>query len=199
MKGAITMEALAYEYAGDVHEEYELINGEVYMMARPSVRHWRISHNVVNIFERKLRGKRCEAFGEIDVHLGEGDDVIPDAMIVCNPDIITDRRIEGTPDLVVEVVSKSTERKDRREKLETYAKYGVKEYWIVEPRRKSVEVYLLKEGAFVLDNIYYFYTDKEWADMDEEELAEANTQKMIKVSLYDDFIVDVAEVFRDVE
>ena len=199
MKGAITMEALAYEYAGDVHEEYELINGEVYMMARPSVRHWRISHNVVNIFERKLRGKRCEAFGEIDVHLGEGDDVIPDAMIVCNPDIITDRRIEGTPDLVVEVVSKSTERKDRREKLETYAKYGVKEYWIVDPIKKSLEVYLQYEGRLVLARIHYQYSDRELSYMNDKERAEADAQNSIKITLYEDFVVDIHDVFANID
>ena len=193
------MEALAYEYAGDVHEEYELINGEVYMMARPSVRHWRISHNVVNIFERKLRGKRCEAFGEIDVHLGEGDDVIPDAMIVCNPDIITDRRIEGTPDLVVEVVSKSTERKDRREKLETYAKYGVKEYWIVDPIKKSLEVYLQYEGRLVLARIHYQYSDRELSYMNDKERAEADAQNSIKITLYEDFVVDIHDVFANID
>ena len=187
--------ALAYK---DEYEAYELINGEVYMMARPSLEHADISYNITNIFKNYLRGKRCRAFSEVDVYLGEKDHVIPDVLIVCNPDILTEKRVEGVPDLIVEIFSPSTGMKDRTVKFSTYAKYGVKEYWIVEPRRKSVEVYLLREGQYVLDNIYYFYTDKEWADMDEEELAEANTQKMIKVSLYDDFIIDVAEVFRDV-
>ena len=189
-------EALAYQ---EEHRDYELINGEVYMMARPSLNHIRIEKNITRLFDLHLKGKKCEAFNEADVYLSDKDHVIPDVVIVCNPEILTDKRIEGVPDLIVEIFSPSTGMRDRTVKMLTYEKYGVKEYWIVEPRRKSVEVYLLKEGAFVLDNIYYFYTDKEWADMDEEELAEANTQKMIKVSLYDDFIVDVAEVFRDVE
>ena len=125
--------------------------------------------------------------------------MIPDVVIVCNPEIITEKRIEGTPDLVVEILSKSTEKKDRIDKLLTYEKYGVKEYWLVDPIRKSVTVYLLRDGKFDLDNIYYFYTEKEWADMDDKERAEAEAQRMIKVSLYDDFIIDVADVFEDVD
>ena len=187
---------LAYqqEYAA-----YELINGQEYMMTRPSIDHIQIQGNVYERFKRYLRGKGCRTFNEPDVYLSEEDHVIPDVVIVCNPDILTEKRVEGAPDLIVEILSRSTGMKDRVVKLLTYAKYGVKEYWIVEPRSKSVEVYLLKEGQYALNNIYYFYTEKEWADMDEEELAEANTQKMIKVSLYDDFIIDVADVFEDVD
>ena len=75
----------------------------------------------------------------------------------------------------------------------------MKEYWLVSPRGKSVEVYLLHDGVLLLDNIYYFYSEKEWADMDTKERAEAESQKMIKVSLYDDFIIDVADVFEDID
>ena len=188
--------ALAYK---EDYEAYEMINGEVYMMARPSLEHIGIEDNIIGIFKNYLRGRRCRAYSEPDVYLSEKDHVIPDVVIVCNPDILTEKRIEGVPDLIVEIFSPSTGMKDRTVKFATYAKYGVKEYWIVEPRRKSVEVYLLKEGQYELDNIYYFYNEKEWADMDEEELAEANTQKLIKVSLYDDFIIDVADVFRGVD
>ena len=193
------MEALSCEHVSDSYEEYELINGEAYMMARQSVKHMRIEGNIFGRFDRFLRGKKCTALFEVDVHLGEGDDVIPDVMIVCNPDIITDRRVEGTPDLIVEVLSKSTGKKDRREKLETYAKYGVKEYWIVDPLNKSVEVYLQYEGRLVLARIHYCYSDKELSYMNDKEKSAAETQNSIKISLYDDFIVDVRDVFENVE
>ena len=192
--------ALAYEPVVDKREEYELINGEVYMMSRPSVKHADIAYNITSIFKKYLKGKRCRAFGEVDVYLSEEDDhVIPDVVIVCNPEIITEKRIEGVPDLIVEILSPSTALKDRTVKLFIYAKYGVKEYWLVEPVRKSVEVYLNRDGVLTLDNIYYFYSEAEWSSMDEKEMAEAKTQKKIKVSIYDDFIIDVNDVFEDVD
>ncbi len=192
--------ALAYEPIIEERQDYEIIGGREYMMSRPSMDHIRVEGNIHSRFKNYLRGKRCQAFLEPDVFLSEDDDhVIPDVVIVCNPDIITKKRIEGTPDLVVEILSRSTEKKDRIDKLFTYEKYGVKEYWLVDPIRKSVMVYVLRDGKFEFDNIYYFYTAKEWADMDEKERAEAESQKMIKVSLYDDFIIDVADVFEDID
>ena len=187
-------EALAYK---EEYEAYEVINGEVYMMARPSVSHWKISNNIIRTFERFLRGKNCEAFGEIDVHLSKKDNFIPDAMIVCNPDIVKEDGIHGAPDLVVEVLSPSTALKDRTVKLFTYAKHGVKEYWLVDPLNRIVEVYHLIEGKYELDKLCVDYREKDWERLTERQKAE--TEKKIKVSLYDDFIVDVSEVFRGVD
>ncbi|MBR1729782.1 MAG: Uma2 family endonuclease, partial [Selenomonadaceae bacterium] len=124
-------------------EDYEIINGEFYMMARPSVNHQRISSNIVGIFDRYLDGKTCEAILEEDVYLSEEDNFVPDIMIVCDPNIVKDDAIHGVPDLVVEIISKSTVRKDKNEKFFAYEKYGVKEYWIVDPFMKCVDVYIL--------------------------------------------------------
>ena len=188
--------ALAYQ---EEYEKYELINGEVYMMARPSVRHWQVAHNIVNCFERRLIGRRCRAFGEVDVFFGEKDNFIPDAMIVCNPDIVEEDGIHGVPDLVVEVLSPSTAKNDKFVKKALYEKYGVKEYWIVDPANKTVEIYHLIDGKFEIDDLYVEYRKNEWARMTEKEKAEAAEHRTIKVSLYEDFMVEVAEVFRDVD
>ena len=83
-----------------------------------------------------------------DVHLSENDCVIPDVMIVCNSDIIKDNAIYGAPDLIVEVLSPGTEKRDRGYKKDLYERCGVREYWIVDPVSLTVEVYLLKmEGT----------------------------------------------------
>ena len=118
-------------------------------------------------------------------------------MIICDPEKIEDDGIHGTPDLVVEILSPSTARKDRNEKYFIYEKYGVKEYWIVSPGDKSVEVYLLKDGKFVLDDVYPIYKDYEWDKLTDEEKAEVKFS--IKVSLYDDFEVSLADIFEDVK
>ena len=188
--------ALAYR---EEYEKYELINGEVHMMSRPSVDHWQTAHNIINCFGRYLRGKRCRAFGEVDVFFSEEDNFIPDAMIVCNPDIVKSNGIHGTPDLVVEVLSPSTARNDRFNKKALYEKYGVKEYWIVDPLGKTIEVYHLIDGKFELDDFYVEHREDEWKRMTDREKAEAEAHHTIKVSLYDDFMVEVADVFRDVD
>ena len=187
--------ALAHSY--EDYEYYEIINGEVYMMARPSVNHWRISHRIIDIFDNYLKGKRCEAFGEIDVHLSEDDNFIPDAMIVCNPDIIEEDGIYGVPDLVVEILSPSTVKNDKINKFLKYEKYGVKEYWIVDPKSKSVDVYLLKEGKFALVGTYQHVSDREISKLTDKQ--KANIMTEIKVSLYDDFVVNVKDIFERVK
>ena len=188
--------AVAYKEA---YEEYELINGQEYMMARPSVRHWRVASNIIGIFKNHLKGKRCQAFGEVDVHLSEKDNVVPDAMIVCNPDIIEDDGIHGAPDLVVEVLSASTAKRDRVEKLQLYEKYGVKEYWIVNPYGKSVDVYHLTDGKLELAEAHQYFAEEKFKWMNEEIRAAALEQKLIKVSLCEDFIVELKDVFEDVD
>lgn len=176
----------------------EKINGVTVMLsALPAVNHNRVVTNLVNIFSRYLRGKRCEAFFDgVQVHLDENNTFVPDAMIVCNKDIIKRDGIYGAPDLIVEVLSPSTGKNDRGPKKDVYERHGVREYWIADTKSKSVEVYLLRDGHFVLDNIYNVYEDWEWEQLSEEEKTAAKLP--LKVSLYDDFFVDVHEVFERV-
>nr|WP_238600636.1 Uma2 family endonuclease [Metasolibacillus meyeri] len=72
----------------------------------------------------------------------------------------------------------------------------MKEYWIISPDEKSIEVYLLKNGKYEWDNIYTVIPDDDLAEMTEEERAEIAF--FFKVSIYDDFIIDIKEVFENV-
>lgn len=190
------MNSLSYADLAE-HESYEMIDGKVYMMARPSINHSRVEKNIIEIFNRYLDGKRCEAFNEVDVFFNEDDNFVPDIIIVCNPDIVEDNGIYGTPDLIVEIASPSTARIDRMEKFMKYEKYGVKEYWIVSPNEKRVEVYIRKDDKLVLDNIYSVYRDFEWERLSEER--KANEKLEIKVSLYDNFVVQLKDIFKRVK
>ena len=181
----------------DRYEKYEIINGQVYMMGSPKYNHVVINGNIHNIFDRYLDGKRCQPFNQFNVFFDKENHFIPDETIVCNPDIVEDDAIHGAPDLVVEILSKSTARKDRAEKFFAYEKYGVKEYWIITPETKSVEVYLRKDDKLVLDNVYSIYSDLEWNMLLEEKKALAKFE--IKVSLYDDFIVQLKDIFKRVK
>ena len=178
-------------------EDYEIINGEIYMMSSPNTNHTRINSNIQGIFDRYLDGKRCEPFDNLNLFLDDENAYIPDEMIVCDPDIVEEDGIHGVPDLVVEIISKSTVRKDKNEKFFAYEKYGVKEYWIVDPFMKCVDVYILKSGKFTDGGHYQFYTDEEFSLLTEKAKNETCTE--IKVSLYDDFVVNVKDIFKRVK
>ena len=185
------MENLAFD-----EQSYEMIDGQVVMMSpRPAYGHIQTAGNIYRIFANYLDGKRCMAFPDgMSLYLDENNFLIPDAMIVCEKEKIRHKGIYGVPDLVVEVLSASTAKYDRGKKKEIYEQHGVKEYWIVSPESRSIEVYLLREGRFVLDNVYQVYPEWEWEDMTEEARTEA--QLPLKVSLYDDFFIDIREIFK---
>ena len=177
---------------------YELLDGKMYAMARGTPNHNTIITNISRIFGNYLRGKKCRVFADgVDVKFNEKDTTVPDVMIVCNKDIITKDRIEGVPDLIVEVLSKSTAEKDIGYKKDLYEKYGVKEYWIVSQEERSVQVYLLKNGAYKFDKIYQVYPDYVLESMTDEEKEEII--KEFKTSLFDDLVISVEEVFENVE
>ena len=176
---------------------YELINGEEVMQAQPSTNHAYIAHNLHCIIGVYLKGKRCKVFGETMVRFDEKNQYIPDLAIVCDPSKIKENYIEGAPDLAVEILSPSTKKRDIGIKKETYEKFGVKEYWIINPKDKSIEVYILKEGKYDLDNVYSVMEDWELDALTEKEKEEHLLT--LKVSLYDDLEIDVKEIFEDVK
>ena len=172
----------------------ELLGGRIYMMSSPTVNHSQIASNIYYAFRSYLKGKTCRPFNDgVDVYLTENDRVIPDAMIVCNKNIIRLDGIHGAPDLVVEVLSPGTAKNDRGYKKNLYETAGVKEYWIVDPISHSIEVYILADGKFVLDEVYALYPAG--AGVTDEEREE--TKKEIQVSLYNDFCISLEEIFKD--
>ena len=149
---------LAY-LQNDVWEE--LIDGKVIAMSpRPTTDHYHVSFNIAYIFTTYLRGKRCTPFGDgVDLYLTETDRFIPDGMVVCDTEKIKRDGVHGAPDLVVEVLSPSTAKHDRGRKKQVYEQCGVSEYWIVDPANKTLEQYLLQQGAFTLHEVYAIYPD----------------------------------------
>jgi Uma2 family endonuclease len=140
-----------YTYADyakwDTTDRYELIDGVPYLMSpAPVPVHQRIVHRLVNIFDAFLEGKPCEVFiSPIDVRLNadaEDDTVLqPDVLVVCDENKIGDKSINGAPDLVVEVLSPSSEKYDSGAKLDKYLEAGVRECWIVNPEARTVRIY----------------------------------------------------------
>jgi Uma2 family endonuclease len=140
----------------DTSRRYELMDGELYMVPAPTTRHQRVSRELFKIIDRHVAANRLgEVFySPVDVILGEGD-----AREVAQPDIIfiaAERGsivklhgIEGAPDLVVEILSPGTESRDRGYKMKFYARHGVREYWVVDPDNRLVEIFTPGAEGFV--------------------------------------------------
>ncbi len=158
--------ALDYQYGGkkvsyeefmEIYENSELrmeyINGEIILLSSPSTFHQVISGNLHVILRNYLKGKTCKVFyAPFDVHFFKKDlktpDVMqPDLLIACDlENTVTEKgRYMGTPALVVEILSRSTRSKDMVDKLNTYMLSGVKEFWVIDPKNKSVLLYGFKD------------------------------------------------------
>lgn len=176
----------------------ELIGGRVVAMSpSPVWNHVSIAGNIYTLFSNHLKGKKCRAIPDgFDLHLTEDNVFIPDMMVVCDRDKIRKAGVFGAPDLVVEVLSISTARNDRWFKKNVYETAGVPEYWIVDPKAKTIEVYLLAGGRYALDNVYFYHTPEERAEMTEEERAEA--VESFKCHLYDDLVIRLEDIFSDI-
>lgn len=136
---------------------YELIDGVVCMSPSPLPLHQRIAARLTGQIIAFLDAHPVgEAFVEVDVFLGEGP---RGGDLVYRPDIVFIRqsrlprgmeRITGAPDLVVEIISNTSRRYDHETKKSDYERCGVPEYWIIDPYRKELAFYLLRQGRYVL-------------------------------------------------
>ena len=154
--------ALDYQYGGKKvsYEEFmeiyekstlrmEFINGEIYLLASPTIGHQEILGRLYLNFNEYFQDKKCRVFlAPFDVHFHKKDfkepDVMqPDLLVACDLEgNVTEKgRYMGTPTLVVEILSESTRNKDLIDKLNTYMLSGVEEYWIVDQKQGSITVY----------------------------------------------------------
>jgi len=127
---------------------YELFDGEAHMSPSPSARHQRVLANLLVAFRAAIRDGSEVFIAPLDVVLSPTTALQPDLVLILagNAQIVRDV-IRGVPDLVLEVLSPSTAEMDRGLKLETYARHGVGEYWIVDPEREEIEVHRLDREA----------------------------------------------------
>jgi Uma2 family endonuclease len=143
------------------NERWEILDGTAYNMSpAPLIEHQRITMELSGIIWSYLRGKPCKVFvSPIDVYIPkqkeDSDDKIenvvqPDVIVVCDHSKIEKRGIRGAPDIVIEVLSPQTEKKDWNDKFNLYEKSGVKEYWIVDPSEQVVHQYVNTNNRFNL-------------------------------------------------
>lgn len=123
----------------------EIFDGQLYYMASPSQDHQTILTELLVSIRNYLRekGGRCQVFpAPFDVKLSDHPLTIvqPDIIIVCDKDKLDGKRCNGAPDFIIEIVSPGNLSDDYIRKLYYYKNAGVREYWIVDPRRKTVSV-----------------------------------------------------------
>jgi len=149
-------------YALPDDERVELIDGRFYAMSAPTVNHQAWLVELVLLFRKYIDEKegRCKVYiAPCDVRLDKDDYTMvqPDLMICCKRDQITEKRIEGVPDFVLEVTSPSSAYMDRHKKRQKYCDAGVREYWIVDSQKETVTVYHFEKSG---EPVYYTFADK---------------------------------------
>lgn len=158
----------------------EVFEGQIYYMASPSQDHQTISMELSTVINTYLKGHpgSCRVFhAPFDVKLNDNPLTIvqPDLMIICDKNKLDGNRCNGAPDFIIEIVSPGNASDDYIRKLYYYKNHGVREYWIVDPRRKAVTVNYF-EGDIL--NIPYTF------------------DSTVKVNIYDDLYINFSEIAR---
>lgn len=172
--------------AWDERERIEIINGEVFMMVPPSRTHQEISMELTRQLANFLEGKRCKVYAApfgVRLFEKEGDSpkdvdtiVEPDISVICDQNKLDKHGCKGAPDLIIEILSPSSRRHDRLVKLNLYQQAGAREYWIVDPDNKSVQVFIREGDVMKLCEDY-------------------GCGDVAKVSVLDGCFVDLGKVF----
>lgn len=191
MSQAIEKNERRYTYADYVQwndgKRWELICGiATDMTPSPSRQHQKILGNLHNQFYNYLRNKTCEVYlAPFDVRLTiesekehENDTVLqPDLSVVCDPNKLDDRGCKGAPDIVIEILSPETAKRDLTVKLAAYEQAGVLEYWIIHPGEKTVMIFSLNaENEYSKPTVY-------------------GVGDEIKVGLFDDLYISLENAF----
>lgn len=170
-------------------ERWELINGIPYNMTpAPTRKHQKILGELFAAIHDYLKNEECEVYiAPFDVRLLT-DNIVdeditnvvqPDVSVVCDPSKLDDKGCKGSPDLIIEIVSPSTLKKDLKEKFYLYEKAGVKEYWIVYPDEKTIVAYILNEdGKYGRPEVY-------------------SEEDTIKVKVLEFLEIDLNDIFKE--
>jgi Uma2 family endonuclease len=152
---ALVAKPLTYEdYCAlpDDGKRYEVLDGVLVVSPAPVPRHQGVSLRLAALLERYARTNRLGRVyaAPIDVLLSRTTICQPDIVFVAraNEHLITERAIEGAPDLLVEILSPSTARRDRGIKARLYGRLGVAHYWIVDPKKRRLEAFARQGATF---------------------------------------------------
>lgn len=158
--GQVREEPMTYEDYFNLPEDgnrYEVVGGELVLMSpSPGTKHQEVLTRLTEHFLNHCRDSGKFFFAPLDVILDEYHVRQPDFIFVANErlDIVAGKGILGAPDLVAEILSPSTGQTDKTIKREEYGRYGVKEYWIIDPVYELLEQFTLDDGNLKLNQVY---------------------------------------------
>ena len=136
----------------DDGKRHEIIEGDHYMTPAPRTKHQRISRRLLVALSGFAASRRLgEVFAApFDVVLSDENVVQPDLLFVsaARADIVTEDNVQGAPDLIVEILSESSRKKDEVTKRKLYERFGVQEYWIVDPELEIVKIFKLTQQGY---------------------------------------------------
>ncbi|MCH4887049.1 type II toxin-antitoxin system prevent-host-death family antitoxin [Acidaminobacter sp. JC074] len=162
---------------------YELIDGEVFMLASPSFEHQDISIKLSAKFLEFLKDHKCGIYNApLDIRLKRDENdqntsvVQPDIMVICDKENRVDGKYMGIPELVIEILSPSTRSKDMLKKLDLYTFTGIKEYWVVDPDQNLIFIYYFEDSKILKTNSF-------------------KKPEILESFLYPDFKIDLSQVF----
>ncbi len=167
----------------------EIIDGVVYNMSpAPGIIHQGVSINLSTAIGVYLIGKKCRVFcSPFDVRLPKKGEkskettnvVQPDISVICDSKKLDSRGCKGAPDWIIEIISPSSNRRDRRDKFMLYEIAGVKEYWIVNPKTNKVSVFIMeKDGLFGSEKVY-------------------EAGQSVSPSIFPELVINLEQVFSD--
>ena len=165
----------------------EIIKGKIFQMSpAPSDKHQSLSGNLYGELFQILKNKQCKVFhAPYDVRLTRNLNdaavttvVQPDICIICDQSKRDERGCNGAPDLIIEILSPATSRKDVRDKFDLYEESGVLEYWIVDPIDELLDVFVLKNDKYQLVKKYVA-----------DEIVESRT--------IEGMVIDLKDIFKD--
>jgi Uma2 family endonuclease len=134
-----------YLFFPDDGKRHEIIYGDHYVTPAPKTKHQKVSFNLTVAMGSfvKQRGLGLVLAAPSDVILSDENVVQPDLLFVSTKraSIVTEDNIRGAPDLVVEIISETTRKKDEVTKRKLYERFGVQEYWVVDPELETVKIF----------------------------------------------------------
>lgn len=155
-EGKIVLSYEDYVRLPDDRNRYEILDGELAVTPAPSPEHQRVSLNLTLVLGNHVRAVKLGHLycAPIDLILAPTTVLQPDLAFISieRQGIVTARGIEGSPDLIIEILSAGTARTDRTTKAHLYARYGIRHYWIVDPESRTLEAYSLAAETYRLDH-----------------------------------------------
>lgn len=184
----------------DLRDDYEIIEGVKFMAPSADMGHGTVTVNLIATIGAYVKiNKLGICFADnMEVHFPDGNLFQPDFVFVsaANEKLFLDKKnttLHGVPDMVAEIFSRSTMKRDVGIKKDVYERNGVKEYWIIDPWRETVDIYLLRDGKYELEGHYENWSEDQLLRLTEEERAEIKLE--VPVNVLDGFKIKIKNIF----